>query len=224
MTRLAAKITRFGKLARRVFIEVGVANALRCLAGKRRLRRLRERFGFDPWHASAPYWCRRYKRDAVATANALSPRVVVEVGCGLADIVSRISAPVRYGMDIDESVLAAAREIAPAVHFQWGSLDRIGLLPEPHIDLLVALNWLHNVDEDTIVSWLVPCIDSGKIRRFLVDEMLVPSANGITHDFGKLLAKWVTVEDVIENDSVHRLVLLGSKPPLAAARPPPVEA
>lgn len=215
---------RFRNLARRVFIEVGIVNAIRCLAGKRRLRNLRDRFGFDPWHASTPYWCRRYKQDAVAIANGLAPGVVVEVGCGLADIVSRVRAPVRHGMDIDANVLAAAREIAPAVHFRSGSLDQLGSLPEPRIDLLIALNWLHNIDGDTIVSWLAPCIGSGRIRRLLLDEMLVPSASGVTHDFGKLLAKWATVEAVVGNDSAHRLVLLGSRPLLVAARQPSVEA
>jgi SAM-dependent methyltransferase len=215
---------RLRNLATRVFVEVGIVNALRCVASKRRLRALRDRFGFDPWHASTPYWCRRYKQDAVAVANGLAPGVVVEVGCGLADIVSRIRAPVRYGMDIDADVLAAAREIAPEVRFRSGSLDQVASLPEPRIDLLVALNWLHNIDADTIVSWLAPGIESGRIRRVLLDEMLAPSASNVTHDFGQLLARWAIVEAVFENDSAHRLVLLVAKPPPVVARPSSVEA
>jgi hypothetical protein len=207
----------FRELARRGFIEMGVVNAIRCVAGKRRLRRLRERFGFDPWHASTPYWCRRYKRDAVALANQLSPQVAVEVGCGLADVISRIRAPIRYGMDIDRNVLAAAREITPDVRFLPGSLDGIESLPEPHVDLLVALNWLHNIDGATIVSWLAPCLKSRRIGRMLLDETLIRSATGVTHDFGSLLAEWMTVEAVLDNDSAHRLILLRMKPSPGAA-------
>jgi hypothetical protein len=100
----------------------------------------------------------------------------------------------------------------------------VASLPEPRIDLLVALNWLHNIDADTIVSWLAPGIESGRIRRVLLDEMLAPSASNVTHDFGQLLARWAIVEAVFENDSAHRLVLLVAKPPPVVARPSSVEA
>lgn len=223
MSRLDAGIARFEDLARRVFIEIGVINAIRCVADKQRLKRLRKRFAFDPWHASTPYWCRRYKQDAVSMANGVAPQVAVEVGCGLADIISRIHAPVRYGMDIEENVLAAARELAPAVHFRLGSLDQVASLPEERIDLLVALNWLHNIDGDKIISWLAPCLESGRIHRFLVDEMLTPSASGVTHDFGRLFHGWANVEAVVDVDNAHRLVMLRLKMLPSVAGPLGVE-
>ena len=41
--------------------------------------------------------------------NALTPERVVEVGCGLGDILSRIEARDRFGLDEDANVIRAAR-------------------------------------------------------------------------------------------------------------------
>jgi hypothetical protein len=82
---------------------------IRCRIDRLWLRGLREVFGFDSWHASAPYSCRPYKRSVVELANALRLRTVVEVGCGLGDIVSRIAAVELFAFDCDARLIRAAR-------------------------------------------------------------------------------------------------------------------
>jgi len=77
---------------------------LRCRIDRLGLGALRLLFGFDRWHASAPYSCRPYKELVVELANALQPSIAVEVGCGLGDIISRIKAADRFGIDSDHAL------------------------------------------------------------------------------------------------------------------------
>src|SRR5882724_2411371 len=70
------------------FGESAVIKRLRCLFERAWLRTIRRVFRFDEWHANAPYACRPYKKSVVDLANSLRPNTVVEVGCGLGEILS----------------------------------------------------------------------------------------------------------------------------------------
>jgi SAM-dependent methyltransferase len=128
-----------------------------------KLRRLAHRFertllhrayGFDRWHVG--HAGEAYARDIVQALNAwpVSAReTVVEIGCGLGDIVRHLAFRHRLGLDLDERVLAAARFLA---RFQRGTPPRFDRFDFPRSELsgvynaIIMVNWIHQIDPDTL--------------------------------------------------------------------------
>lgn len=92
--------------------EVGIKNTLAGLGRKKKLGRVCHKYGLDPWHKS-PYELRRYAQMAAESVNELEGKCVVEVGCGLGEILRHINAPKKYGYDINPHVIEAAKAITP---------------------------------------------------------------------------------------------------------------
>jgi SAM-dependent methyltransferase len=110
-------------------------------------KRLQERFAFDPWHVKSPFPRRPYKARVVTLVNSFAPQTVVEIGCGLGEILSRIEAQHRFGFDLEAAVIAAAdHQHGARATFRAGDLRRpeeiAGIVNRP-IDVLVAVNWPH---------------------------------------------------------------------------------
>jgi SAM-dependent methyltransferase len=78
---------------------------------------------------------------------------VLEFGCGLGDIISRIHAPRRVASDLSGRVLVAAALAHPIEYFlRRLSLRRLAL-GEPFgetFDVVICVNFLHNIDPDEL--------------------------------------------------------------------------
>jgi SAM-dependent methyltransferase len=171
-----------------------MSQRLRCRAERVWLNAVRQVFGFDAWHASAPYTCRPYKKRVVELANTLHPHTVVEVGCGLGDIVSRIDAQCRYGLDLDPRVIRAARFLH-AAGVEWvagtsAALDEL-LASLTFIDCLIMVNWIHNVSPEDLAAQLEPLLP--KTRYLILDsvDQDAPASYRVRHDFAFLDGKAV---------------------------------
>jgi len=128
----------------------GILGIFACVTKKLRYALLARRYRFDPWHANSPYECRGYKREVVQLAESLKPQTVVEIGCGLGEIVSRDRNCRRFGFDIDASVVPAARELHGAdSRFECASLTDIEIIRNTighsGADLLIMVNWPHSL-------------------------------------------------------------------------------
>lgn len=137
-----------------------------------------KKFGFDPWHYKNTWYDRLYKQTAVAMAQRLAPKRVVEVGCGLGEIIARIGAPLKVGYDIQKEVIEAAR-------FLYGKrvLFRVGSLPdvrEKEVDLLIALNWIHELSPAALGELFscAPC-------RYLLIDAIKPGQRGYKYPHAK---------------------------------------
>jgi trans-aconitate methyltransferase len=171
-------------------------------------------FKFDAWHVLGTYELRPYKREVVREVNQLHPRVVVEIGCGLGEIVSRIDAEQKIGIDNDKGVIRAARCLNWRKHvlFLDGSFDTVNTLPINHIDSLIMVNWLHGVAEERIKMELEKLLQYVKVRYVIVDEIL-NNVKGYTHHhaFAKSLSDLYTErKTVMDPESIRRLVVLES--------------
>jgi SAM-dependent methyltransferase len=145
-------------------------------------------FGFDSWHAAAPYSCRPYKSQVVELANAIRPSLAVEIGCGLGDILSRIDSAERIGIDIDAGVIRAAKFLHPALVWIHGGANTASqLLPEGKIvDCLITVNWIHAMSADTLEAMLLPLL---KRARYLIVDSIDqngPISYRHKHDFSFL--------------------------------------
>jgi SAM-dependent methyltransferase len=125
----------------------------------------------------------------VGIVNSLRPESVVEVGCGLGEILSRIRARERFGFDSDAAVVRAARFLHPR-GTRWVAADAFAvpeLLPrEQGIDCLVMINWIHNLRPDQLADCVLPLLP--RVRYLLLDAIDhdAPSSYRFRHDFGFL--------------------------------------
>jgi SAM-dependent methyltransferase len=166
-----------------------VVRRIRCHFERAWFRAIRRVFRFDAWHANAPYSCRPDKKSVVDLANSLHPNTVVEVGCGLGEILSRINARNRYGLDLDARVIRAARFLHPrGIVWIAGAAatlqQRMGSVA--FIDCLIMVNWIHNLSSEELAAALVPLLP--KTRFVIVDAMdqNAPASYRVKHDFAFL--------------------------------------
>lgn len=169
----------------------GTWAAIRCRISRVWLSALRLRFGFDAWHAGASYSCRPYKRVVVELANALRPALAVEVGCGLGDIISRVAAVERIGIDADPRVIRAAQFLHPRGRWIHGDGRRTLHLVPPNrqIDCLIMVNWIHTLSPAEVAALLLPLLP---VTRFLILDAIDAGALGTyryRHDFGLLAGR-----------------------------------
>ena len=87
-------------------------------------------------------------------ARTVSPRVVVDVGCGLGEVLAHIKAERRYGLDIDKTALDAARfwHSRKIVFGEGSFFDAASIasaIREPEISLMIMNNWVHGCDFET---------------------------------------------------------------------------
>lgn len=166
---------------------VGLLRILRCRADRLWLGLLARYFRFDPWHASAPYSCRTYKQTVVDLVNSLSPHTVVEIGCGLGELLCRIHAPRRYGYDVDQGVIRAARFLhGSKISFIHGDAAKV---EQDSMDVLILVNWIHSQSPAELFGVLKPLLAKAS---YLVLDAIDPDGPGsyrYKHDFAFLEGK-----------------------------------
>ncbi len=186
--------------------QLGYLRSARIAADMAALRVLQHYYGFHAWHASAPMSARPYRRIVaqLANENADPSRCVVEVGCGLGSIISRVDGLKRVGYDPDNGAIRAARLLRRrAVTFVHGTLESVA---EHRIDLLILVNWIHSISPAQLDAWLTPLLP--RIRQLLVDA-IDPEVDGypFRHDFGFLHGRATEVKSVRAPDEPRRFVL-----------------
>jgi SAM-dependent methyltransferase len=115
---------------------------------------LRWIFGFNLWHVNR-IGDRPYALRVIVYLNGLPDEQrgrVVEIGCGLGDILRRLRFRERLGLDADRAVLRAARLLACASrHGRARFAERT--FPHPldgRYDAIVMVNWPHLVAEEAL--------------------------------------------------------------------------
>lgn len=185
--------------------KLGLGNILMCFVTRWQFQWLRRKFQFDPWHCRGTWYCRPYQRIAVGLVNSLQPRTVVEVGCGLGEIISRVEAPHRFGYDLEKAVIDAARYLRGAdVNFEVGTgVD----VKDAQIDVLIALNWLHNLSPKDIEEFLDPLYK--RVAYFLL-EGITQGEPGYRyhHDFSFLKGRAELIESAHGGIGEPRTLLL----------------
>lgn len=173
----------------------------RCVPYFRRYERLMEEFHFDPWHVQSPYPRRPYKSRVVALANGLAPDTLVEIGCGLGEIVARCKARRRFGFDSDANVIAAAEALhGNGVVFAQGDLrqaDHVSAAVASPIDVLIAVNWPHMLPFDAFADAVAGLAAHVPVRALVIDTIR-PGGAGYQHFHGLSdLQRLGTVEQTI---------------------------
>lgn len=141
-------------------------------------------FKFNKWHTTTINE-REYALWISKKVNALvcgqSHGQIVEVGCGLGDILSKIHVPNRQktGYDIEENVIRALKFAHPGLRGKTGSLSSIR---NKTIDVLIAVNWLHALDDNWFRQNTACAIKRNHINRIIVDTVPAPPYD-YAHDY-----------------------------------------
>lgn len=122
---------------------------------RRLQRRLLQRiYGFDSWHVG--HAGEAYADGIVSHLNRWPTDErgsVVEIGCGLGDILRRLRFQSRLGLDRDPGALKAARFLS---RFSPGDPPRFEQFEFPRETLagryhaIVMVNWIHQIDPETL--------------------------------------------------------------------------
>lgn len=164
--------------------KLGVYGLIRCGFDRIFLGILSRYFKCDPWHASAPFFCRPYKKTVVDLVNGLSPKIVVEVGCGLGDLLSRVNAVERFGYDIDLGVVRAARFLhGKKIRFTFGDASKIA---QESIDVLIMVNWIHEISPEQLNELLRPLFPITRYLLLDAVDVSAPDSYRYKHDFSFL--------------------------------------
>jgi SAM-dependent methyltransferase len=145
---------------------------------------LRRVFKFHPWHVEAPASARPYRQTVAELVNGLDPRSVVEVGCGLGFVLRLIDAPYRFGYDLDEGAIRAAKFLhGREISFVCGDLTAVS---QPHIDVLILVNWIHEISPEELMRLIEPLLSC---TDYLVLDAIDPDESSgyrFKHDFAFL--------------------------------------
>ncbi len=166
---------------------VGLLRTLRCRAVRLWLGFLAWYFRFDPWHADAPYCCRTYKKTVVDLVNSLAPNSVIEIGCGLGELLYRIHSSRRYGYDVDLGVIRAARILhGSKISFFHGDATKV---EQSDIDVLILVNWIHGQSPVELEGLVKPLLN--RVRYLVLDAIDPdgPDSYRYKHDFAFLEGK-----------------------------------
>lgn len=177
---------------------------------------LQKIYRFDPWHVGGNYYSRPYKARVIALAEKHRPQTVVEIGVGLGDIIGRVRAKTRVGLDLDGKVLKAARHCVPRDVI----LAEANFLAAPTIvaalkaarieaiDCLILVNWIHMIGIDEIAATLDHVSSIIPIRHVLADAIKTGTPGYRHHHDADTFKRLGAVEEIVPGDSVRDLILI----------------
>ena len=151
---------------------------------------LQKILGFDEWHLKSIEE-RKYAISIINRVNELilkdqfdSRGCVIELGCGLGDLISGIKFRNKIGYDIDSKAIWGARLIHPFNScFKVGSFFNI---VGKHVNCLIAVNFLHCIESVDVKNMFNHIAQNNSIDRIIVDSVETPPYK-YSHDWRKLL-------------------------------------
>jgi len=151
-------------------------------------RWLHARIPFDPWHIT-PVDKRDYGMGVIRHVNQRLKELpvrgkVIEIGCGLGDILADIAWPSteKFGYDLSESCVRAARIVHPGLHFQKGSFEDVS---GQDISCLIAVDFLHAIEPQKVKRYFQEIVSDNRIKMIVVDRVFSPPYR-YSHDYEDL--------------------------------------
>ena len=110
----------------------------------------------DRWHLNGTFHCRQYKILALEIINNLNPKLYIDIGCGLGELLSRVSINSNYKLGFDKDIhIQEAHKRLNKNRFKFfnnrdNMINHILKLELPKKDLKVIsmLNFLHKISPE----------------------------------------------------------------------------
>lgn len=173
-------------------------------------------YGFDPWHITGTFYARPYKSDVVRLVESVPHDCVVEIGVGLGDILGRVDAKKRVGIDREVEVLKAARFcVYGPVSFALADFadpdQLIAALNQNDVstvDVMILVNWIHMIEMDVIAKTLSTVSRDIPIKHIVMDTIRAGTPGyRFTHSQDDL-RRLGNIKKVIAADDVRDLVIV----------------
>ena len=165
--------------------EVGIANTL--VGGLKQIKylHLQKKYGFLKWNVS-PYELRPYIQACAKYINASGHNSIVDVGCGLGEMLRHVNCRERIGFDVEEQSINVARYLDKkrAIDFRVGSFDEVRDLKA---DILVSLNFMHVKTEDYWKPIYAEVLSKNTFNEIMVDSITEPGTGQHHLDWKKIL-------------------------------------
>lgn len=75
-----------------------------CLYQRIYFRLKLKKFKVDPWHINGTFYCRKYKLFSLELINELKPKLYIDIGCGLGELLSRVDKNISYKIGYDKDI------------------------------------------------------------------------------------------------------------------------
>ena len=131
---------------------------------------LQRRYGFDKWHTT-PINFRPYAIGIVHYLNQQPKRKVVEIGCGLGEVIGNIRNCEGEGIDFDAAVIKAARKLYRNTHFRTGTFENV---KKQKIDYLITVNFIHSIPPEELREKYRRLCENNEIRHIVLDTVSSP--------------------------------------------------
>lgn len=140
------------------------------------------KYRFDRWHIS-PYELRKYIQAAAGCINKGGgiPHRVIDIGCGLGELLRHVRAEDRIGYDAEVQVIRAAKRLdrTKKITFRQGRFNKTFSLGSIQADYLVTLNFTHGKPETYWKEIYHKQLSENDIRCVIVD--VFPQKDGQYH-------------------------------------------
>lgn len=179
---------------------------------KIRNRKLYNEFNFNRWHI-LPVNHRLYALKIIGYINSRIKKedTVVEVGCGLAEILTAIKSGIKIGYDIDANVIRAARQInqdRDDISLNVGSFTDVNISTE--IDFLVTVNFIHEIPPGTLKAYYAQLCNQWNVRILIADEVQGKDYK-YTHHIADLIPDYFTLDCTFNVNSMRKVVVYKHK-------------
>lgn len=152
----------------------GMKRAVFGTVHKIRNRILQKRFNFGEWHLTPiefreyALWIQDTINHYIKAGKLEKSGLVVEIGCGLGEIMGGVLLDHKIGIDRSQEVIEAAGYLYPKAEFKVGSFDD---LSGEKIELLIIVNFIHEIDPRELKEYIREIISRNDIRMIVIDRV-----------------------------------------------------
>lgn len=175
------------------------------------------------WHLNATFESRDYKSKVIKISNIYKTNFAIEIGCGIGEILGRLNASQKYGLDINKDSLLLCKRLYKDIKTIHNDvmknnqyiLEIINSIAKDEIILIIMVNWLHEYSESKVCNLVENILSLNRKIIIIADiyerkEFSNIPENKIVHNF-KNIKKNIFFKKVENLDEVRDLAILSNK-------------
>ncbi len=178
------------------------------LIKKNRNRKLYREFHFNQWH-TFPVNHRLYALKIMQYLNrhTTNSDVIVEVGCGLAEILGGVRKGLKIGYDIEPNVIRAAQFLHKNrrdIKLEIGSFEQVH--SDDAISFLVTVNFIHEIAPDALEKMYLHIFNKFQVKILIAEEVKGHDYK-YHHNISKLIPAYFVLEQTIKVSDSRRVLV-----------------